>query len=296
MNCANILIVYFEDNDAETNEAIGLLQQKYAGRSVNMIKCSYNDFAAPCFVPQEPKSEQKSGDTGIYVLQHGSYGFTGHLEHEPVRTAFVNWLLSLAAQSKSHKIRKLCFITCTTVEADTMGIKAKPVSENPADKGKIRVQQMCHAISAIDTKKTLDGLMVAGYTCGVSFVKETRDPDNKKPEIITNRIFRGLQRPNPMELAPEDDEAKLAKFLQERAKILDRSMHPAWHVKQVPKNQVKQQEEKMVAYVKRKRVFVLEDGKWRDGKLSEYTDKDEAWQKDWKEKLKKAEGLSGVFA
>ena len=47
--------------------------------------------------------------------------------------------------------------------------------------------------------------------------------------------------------------------------------------------------------MRRKRVFVWENGNWRVGKLSEYSDKDESWKEGWKKKLEEIEGKSGYF-
>ena len=301
MNCANILIVYFPDaSSTETTEGRLLLKERYADRCVNMIKFSHESGGAACFVPEEPVSKQESGDTGtgIYVFHHGAGGFTGHLAEEPVRKAFANWLLSLTA---SLKIRKLCFITCMAVETSTLrgkAHKALSVSAKSGGKqGEIYVQQICHAISEIDTKKNLNGLMVAGYVTGVSVAKETRDSDQKKG-ITQNRIFKTQRRPDPLELAPED-QAELARFLQKRAQVLDSPIHPAQEQDQESKLfQWKKQggyNVKIEDYVRRKRVFVWENGNWRVGKLSEYSDKDESWKEGWKKKLEEIEGKSGYF-
>jgi hypothetical protein len=249
MTCENILIVYFRE-DEETKDVKDRLIEKYkADRSVNTYKLSHEGEGTPCIVPEKPESEKKKGKTGIYVIHHGYDGFTRGLALEGVRTAFVEWLLLLADH---HEIRKLCFIACTVVETDTKKEKASPVSaESAEEKERIYLQQICHKISEIDTKGKLNGLMVAGYTSGVSVVKE--------PNADNPRIFKSTQKDNP-----------------------DLPMRPAsmrdLKIKPEPRR-------KIVAYMKHKRVFVLEGGKWRAGGLWEYTDKDAAWQKVWKEQL-----------
>jgi hypothetical protein len=290
MNCKNILIVYFDEKDDETKDAIDLLNEKYADRNRNTIKYSH-DSGGPCFVPEGPKWEPTKGDTGIYdtgiyVIQHGAglggasdRGFARYLAEEAVRKAFAKWLLSLAGPPKSLKIRKLCFIACRVVQTDDKGLKANAVSAAGGPKGEVFVQQICHAISEIDTEKKLNGLMVAGYTAGVSIVKEIRDRDVNKPEIIPKRIFKATQRYVPQK--PNDS--------------LDRPMHPAQDSSLHAWRKGQGFERKITAYVERKRIFVLQDGEWRVGKLSEYSDKDEAWKEAWKAKLEKLERASKVF-
>jgi hypothetical protein len=120
------------------------------------------------------------------------------------------------------------------------------VQAKAADGGKIYVQQICHAISEIDINKKLNGLMVAGYTSGVNLVKDTRSKDEKNPDRIPDRIFKSTQLYN----SNRPDES------------LNRPMHPAW-------KKERGYEKKMTEYLKRKRVFVWQDGKWRDGAISE---------------------------
>jgi hypothetical protein len=285
MKCANILIVYFDENDDETKEARRLLMELYKERSRNQIKYSHGLEGAACFVTAEPEWKQTVGDTGIYVLQHGggdvvagtSSGFTRHLAEEPVRKAFAKWLVSLTGAPRSLTIKKLCFIACVAIQTD--GLKARAVSAEGGKKGEIYVQQICHAISEIDTEKKLDGLMVAGYAGTVSIVQDPRTSDESQPN--PNPIFKATQRLVPQ----KPDEA------------LSRPIHPAQdEEKQTWKTGVKEIEKKIENYVKAKRIFVLNDRKWRAGAISDYTDKDGDWQKAWKQKLQKLEAKSGVFS
>ena len=161
--------------------------------------------------------------------------------------AKILWLVD-----QGFKIKKLSFITCSGVEMT--GDDPQPVP----DSGKFSVQGMCRLISTADKSQKLNGLMVAGYHKG-AFV--TDDPSLLRP--IKTRQGKG------------EGEDALKEVLKHR--IRPKSMEGEKPTPKLPS--------KLKAYAKHKIIFVLQDGKWRFGKLSEYNDRAE-----WKEALTK-EGL-----
>jgi hypothetical protein len=233
MNCANIFLVTFGDDD-ETKQVTDLLKERYADRSVNTFNVSYDAKKLPCLVKQEPESKRRPGDTGIYVIAHGAAGFTEGLVDKATRKAFLNWLLSLSSESR---IRKLCFVTCLGIKESAEELDQPVlVSAVSATDEKIYVQHICQAITEIDTSRKLEGLMVAGYMGGVYLHKSVPEQPERRPGY---------------KLTQKDKTEHL--------------MHPTPKIKT---NLTK----KLKSYTENKMVFVLQDGNWRLGSLWEYTD------------------------
>jgi hypothetical protein len=134
------------------------------------------------------------------------------------------------------------------------------VSDVEATDEQIFVQHICDAISRSGNSGKLNGLMVAGYTGGVSV-----------------SVAKNIKHPIKT-LHQVQDPAK------DRISAGDR-MHPTWTALTAGTDAEKSKAlEALKEYTKRKQVFILEGGVWKLGKLWEYTDKDQ-----WKDLLKTVE-------
>jgi hypothetical protein len=266
MQCANIFIVAF-DNDDEAKEAKTSLAQRYSRRNVNEIIFSYQGEKVPCFLAKKPEAKAASGDTGIYVISHGLTlkGFLAEPLREPAtRRAFVNWLLSLVEQKCS--IRKLSFLTCCGIKSDFMeGTPETVMSAVEAKEADIFVQHMCQAISEIDTSRKLDGLMVAGYIYGVYVMKSGVKRSDRTDED------RYLMRPTPPPVAPVKPKKEKTELLKDWNKRLTQF--------QKDDSEYNKKMEifkgRLPVYAQNKIVYVFKNGDWAFGKLSEYTDRAE---------------------
>jgi hypothetical protein len=265
MNCKNILIVRLggdtsSDSDTEVKKVAELLQEKYEDRKP--IRMDYSEASGKIeFKAVASWKGWKSwdewnptiGDTGIYVVQEGCggtnrQGFKEYLHGEAVRKKFAEWFVELAGKPKNLNIRKLCLLACHAVLVE--GGKAKPVEAVTEAQEDVYVQHVCRAISEIDKQKgyVLGKLMVAGYSSGVSVV--TDKGGIFKATSMHPSQSRGFQRIHPALIKP---------------KPKDMTPFAAG----------------ITAYIGRKRIFVLEKGTWTIGKLSEYSDKDDKWLKEF---------------
>jgi hypothetical protein len=245
MICPSIII--FEEYDDTFDEAEkirkSLEEITYADRRVTTFLFDPNK-GDNAFVKTKGDDKPKEGheDAGIYVIAHGAEG------------SFNNALISLAAAERlaakllwlvdrGFKIKKLSFITCSGVEMTGDEENPQPVPED-LGKGNISVQKMCRVISTADNSQKLNGLMVAGYHKGAYL---TDDPSHRHP-IKTRQGGNIEHRIRPKLMDGEKPTPKLPS--------------------------------KLKTYAKHKIIFVLQDGKWRFGKLSEYSDRAE-----WKDAL-----------
>jgi hypothetical protein len=184
MQCKNIIIIAatpLDVGDDEARYAIESLKKRYEGtRSVSVYKF---EVPGPKLVLLDGKDQpildqNSSPDTGVYVIAHGNRdnGFSLHnsrpLHNKAGAEALVTELLAL--RNKNFAIRKLCFLACSAVQLKKKENNrwGKPLLPKEAMGEHIFVQQMCQAISEIDTHRKLDNLMVAGYTSTV-YVSKT---------------------------------------------------------------------------------------------------------------------------
>jgi hypothetical protein len=246
MQCANIIIVTQDglNDDEEAAQVRDLLKLRYRDRSVTVFEFKKgNNNIVNVSGTGTPKEDE--ADTGIYVIVHGTAltGFWSPLNTQEAAEAFATTLLSWV--TVKFRIKKLCLIVCSGVAKDGAG-NVLPVPPPAPGKlptvTKIFVQQICQAISKIDTNRTLNGLMVAGYSEGVYV---TKDPKKADHPVKTTQY-----EPPPLDDFPEFN--------------LKHRMRPMLDAKKLPT--------KLTTYASHKRVFVWDNGQWKLGKLSDYTD------------------------
>ena len=240
MDCANIIIITkdgLEKDDEEAQVRDWLKDEVYSGRSVTVFECKMtNEFVkvSGTGIPVSGTGSTPNA-TGIYVIGHGfTTGFHRPLNTPAAAEAFAKTLLSWVEQK--FRIRKLCMIICCGIAKQSRKTPQPVPAPGQSPTGtQIFVQQICQAISIKDTNRKLDGLMVAGYSKGVYATKDLENPDNPTIRTKESGYYHRPMRP----------------------KLKDASVD--W-------------KKELKSYATNKLVFVWNNGEWKLGKLSDYTD------------------------